>query len=95
MSSRLTAELAKLDFLCGIEFVIYYRNTGAYTMLIIEGIREGNEALYCYDFYKQTFYPHGSNKVTIYGEKLTASQLLRRVKQYLKNREHYLNNQNN
>jgi hypothetical protein len=92
MSSRLTEELAKLGFLCGIEFIIYYRDTGAYTMLIIEGSREENEPLYRYDFYKQTFYPHSSNKVTIYGEKLTVSQLLRRVKQYLTNRERYLNN---
>ncbi|OJG83535.1 hypothetical protein RV14_GL001413 [Enterococcus ratti] len=62
-------------------------------MLIIEGSRAENESLYRYDFYKQTFYPHGLNNVTVYGEKLTAPQLLRRVKQYLKNRKHYLEKQ--
>jgi hypothetical protein len=90
MSSRLTEELAALGFLCGIEMIVYSQNTGAYTMLIIEGSRAENESLYRYDFYKQTFYPHGSNNVTVYGEKLTAPQLLRRVNQYLKNRERYL-----
>ncbi|MDO0919931.1 hypothetical protein QN079_15895 [Enterococcus sp. FZMF] len=92
MSSRLTEELATLGFLCGIEMIVYSQNTGAYTMLIIEGSHAENESLYRYDFYKQTFYPHGSNKITVYGEKLTAPQLLRRVKQYLSNRERYLNN---
>ncbi|WP_430607949.1 hypothetical protein IGI92_000550 [Enterococcus sp. DIV2379] len=93
MSSRLTEELAALGFLCGIEMIVYSQNTRAYTMLIIEGSRAENESLYRYDFYKQTFSPHGSNKVTVYGEKLTAPQLLRRVKQYLKNRKHYLEKQ--
>ncbi|MEQ7044618.1 hypothetical protein ABQD85_07510 [Enterococcus gallinarum] len=73
--------------------IVYSQNTGAYTILIIEGSRAENESLYRYDFYKQTFYPHGSNKVIVYGEKLTAPQLLRRVKQYLKNRKHYLGKQ--
>lgn len=90
MSSLLTEELAALGFLCGIEMIVYSQNTGAYTMLIIEGSRKENEPLYRYDFYKQTFYPHGSNKVTVYGKKLTSPQLLRRVNQYLKNRERYL-----
>lgn len=90
MSSRLTEELAALGFLCGIEMIVYSQNTGAYTMLIIEGSRKENEPLYRYDFYKQTFYPYGSNKVTVYGKKLTSPQLLRRVSQYLKNRERYL-----
>jgi len=93
MSSRLTEELAALGFLCGIEMIVYSQNTGAYTMLIIEGSRAKNESLYRYDFYKQTFYQHGSHKVTVYGEKLTAPQLLRRVKQYLKKRKHYLGKQ--
>lgn len=93
MSSRLPEELAALGFLCGIEMIIYSQNTGAYTILIIEGSRAESESLYRYDFYKQTFYPQGSNKVTVYGKKLTAPQLLRRVKQYLKNRKHYLGKQ--
>jgi len=88
--SQLTRELQKLDFCCGIELVIYIRDTGKYTSLIIEGEHKGGDVLYRYDFYKQTFYPHSQNKVTIYGKKLTAPVLLRRVRKYLLHREKYL-----
>ncbi|MBF2419100.1 MULTISPECIES: hypothetical protein [Bacilli] len=90
MKSQLTEELYQLGFLCGIELEIYILDTGKYTSLIIEGNRKGGDARYSYDFYKQTFYPHYPNKVTIYGEHLPAPLLLKRVKQYLYHRKQYL-----
>lgn len=90
MKCQLTEELYQLGFLCGIESEIYIRDTGKYTSLVIESERKGGDVQYRYDFYKQTFYPHYPNKVTIYGENMPASVLLKRVKQYLFNREQYL-----
>lgn len=90
MKSRLTEELYQLGFLCGIELEIYIRDTGKYTSLIIEGTRKGGDVLYSYDFYKQTFYPYHPNKVTVYGENMSGALLLKRVKQYLANRERYI-----
>ncbi|HAC4846971.1 hypothetical protein [Listeria innocua] len=93
MKSQLTEELYQLGFLCGFELEIYIRDTGKFTSLIIEGNRKGGDVLYRYDFYKQTFYPYYPNKVTVYGENMSASLLLNRVKQYLANRERYLADQ--
>ena len=93
MKSLLTEEFYKLGFLCGIEQEIYIRDTGNYTSLIIEGERKGGDGLYSYDFYKQTFYPHYPNKVTVYRENLPAPLLLKRVRQYLFNREQYIKEQ--
>lgn len=93
MKSRLTEELYQLGFLCGGELEIYIRDTGKYTSLIIEGNRKGGDVLYRYDFYKQTFYPYYPNKVTVYGGNMSAPLLLKRVKQYLANRERYLADQ--
>ena len=88
--STLTDELRKLGFLCGIEQEIYIQDTGKYTSLIIEGEHKGDDIFYRYDFYKQTFYPHYPNKVTVYGENMTASILLDRVERYLINRKMYI-----
>lgn len=88
--SSLTDELRELGFLCGIEQEIYIQDTGKYTSLIIEGERKGGDDSYRYDFYKQTFYPHYPNKVTVYGENMTASMLLDRVERYIINRKIYL-----
>lgn len=88
--SRLTAKLYELGFNCGIEFEIYIQDTGTYTSLIIEGIRIGVDEPYTYDFYKQTFYPHYPNKITVYGERLLPSQLIERVERYFINRNKYM-----
>ncbi|MEI3611455.1 hypothetical protein [Pseudogracilibacillus sp. SO30301A] len=88
--SLLTEELKKLGFHCGIEFQVYTQDTGKYTSLIIEGNRQAGQAIYTYDFYKVTFYPNYTNRVTIYGEHLTPFQLLKRVKNYIYYREKYL-----
>lgn len=88
--STLTEELKGLGFLCGVEQEIYIQDTGKYTSLIIEGERKGDDNTYQYDFYKQTFYPHYPNKVTVYGEHMTASVLLDRVERYIINRKMYL-----
>lgn len=88
--SKLTGELRELGFLCGIEQEIYIQDTGKHTSLIIEGERKGDDNSYRYDFYKQTFYPHYPNKVTVYGENMTASILLDRVERYLTNRKIYM-----
>lgn len=93
MKSHLTEKLYSVGFLCGIESEIYIRDTGKYTSLIVEGKRKGGDAQYRYDFYKQTFYPHYPNEVTIYGKNMPAALLLKRVKQYLFNREQYLTEQ--
>lgn len=74
--SSLTDELRQLAFICGIEQEIYIQDTGKHTSLIIEGKCKGGNNTYKYDFYKQTFYPHYPNKVTVYGENMTASMLL-------------------
>ena len=87
--SGLSDELRQLGFLCGIEQEIYIQDTGKYTSLIIEGEMKGGD-IYRYDFYKQTFYPHYPNKVTVYGENMTASMLLDRVERYIINRKIYL-----
>lgn len=50
--SRITDELYKLGFNCGIEKEIYIRDTGKHTSLIIEGFKQDNESYYTYDFYK-------------------------------------------
>lgn len=88
--SKLTDEITELGFLCGIEQEIYIQDTGKHTSLIIEGERKGDDILYRYDFYKQTFYPYYPNKVTLYGENMTASILLDRVEQYLINHKIYM-----
>lgn len=88
--SSLTEELKELGFLCGIEQEIYIQDTGKYTSLIIEGERKGGDICYKYDFYKQTFYPHYPNKVTVYGKDMTTSMLLERVERYIINRKMYL-----
>ncbi|EAC7182285.1 hypothetical protein C5754_12505 [Listeria monocytogenes] len=90
MRSLLTEKLYELGFLCGIELEIYIQDTGKYTSLIIEGDQKGGGATYHYDFYKQTFYPHSLNKITVYGENMTAVQLLERVESYLCHRQQYL-----
>lgn len=90
MRSLLTEKLYEFGFLCGIELEIYIQDTGKYTSLIIEGNQKRGGATYRYDFYKQTFYPHYSNKVTVYGENMTAVQLLERVESYLFHRQQYL-----
>jgi len=89
MRSLLTERLYELGFLCGIELQIYIQDTGKYTSLVIEGEQKGGDATYCYDFYKQTFYPHSPNKITVYGENMTAVQLLKRVESYLCHRQQY------
>ena len=88
--SKLPDELRELGFLCGIEQEIYIQDTGKHTSLIIEGERKGDDNSYSYDFYKQTFYPHYPNKVTVYGENMTASILLDRVERYLINRKIFM-----
>lgn len=93
--SILTDKLNELGFLCGIEEEIYIQDTGKYTTLIIEGERKGDDNSYRYDFYKQTFYPHYPNKVTVYGENMTAPMLLDRVEQYLINRKLYIDGMSN
>ncbi len=95
MKSLLTERLYELGFLCGIELEIYIQDTGKYTSLIIEGDQKGGGATYRYDFYKQTFYPHYPNKITVYGENMTAVQLLERVESYLFHRQQYLAEQSN
>ena len=89
MKSLLTERLYELGFLCGIELEIYIQDTGEYTSLIIEGECKGGDD-YRYDFYKQTFYPHYPNEVTVYGENMTAGMLLDSVERYLINRKMYL-----
>jgi hypothetical protein len=93
--SVLTEELRELGFLCGIEQEIYIQDTGKYTSLIIEGERKGDDNSYRYDFYKQTFYPHYPNKVTIYGENMKDVILLERVERYLINRKIYIDEMSN
>lgn len=90
MKSQLTRELKKYGFMCGIELTTYVLDTGKYTTLVIEGHGSNGETVYRYDFYKQTFYTHYPNKVTVYGEKLSAAQLLKRVYQYFIGRENYI-----
>lgn len=89
MRSLLTEKLHERGFLCGIELEIYLQDTGRYTSLIIEG-NKADDGIYRYDFYKQTFYPHYPNKVTVYGEEMSASTLLDRVDNYFTNRKLYL-----
>ena len=86
----LTAELKKLGFFCGIELEVYAQDIGSYTTLMIESDTKGVDESYRYTFYKQTFYPHYPNKIMIYGEHLTASQLLERVERYFINRKKYM-----
>ena len=50
--------------------------------------------MYLYVFYKQTFYPHHPNTVTVYGAGLTAFYLIQRVTKYLTNRKNYLEERN-
>ncbi|EAG8233298.1 hypothetical protein K9128_000460 [Listeria monocytogenes] len=90
--SGLTKELQKLGFYCGIELIIYIQDTGVYTSLIIEG--ENYQDSINYDFYKQTFYPHYLNRITIYGEHLSPAQLIERVEIYLTNREKFIEERN-
>lgn len=90
MTSRFTKRLHQLGFLCGVELEVYIQDTGKYTSLIIEGKQKGGESNYQYDFYKQTFFPHYPNRITVYGEHMTAVQLLKRVKRYLCHRQQYL-----
>lgn len=90
MNSRLTMELKKYGFLCGIELKSYVLDTGRYTSLFIEGHKKESELIYHYNFYKQTFYPHYPNKVTVYGEHLLPAQLLKRVERYFINRKRFL-----
>ena len=63
MVARLQVNLPLLGF-CGIEMIVYSQNTGAYTILIIEGSRAENESLIiAMIFYKQNLcYPHGSKQ---------------------------------
>ncbi|MGX7198776.1 hypothetical protein [Enterococcus nangangensis] len=89
MSSLLTEKLYELGFLCGIELEIYIQDTGKYTSLIIENEYKGGD-IYRYDFYKKTFYPRYPNQTTVYGENMTAVELLERVERYLENRQQYL-----
>ncbi|EJD5807316.1 hypothetical protein M2J90_002633 [Listeria monocytogenes] len=84
----LTKELQKLGFYCGIELILYIQDTGNYTSLVIEG--ENYQGSIYYDFYKQTFYPHYPNKITVYGEYLSPSQLIERVEIYLTNRKKFI-----
>jgi len=95
MKSILTEKLSALGFFCGIELELYIQDTGNYTSLIIEGTRGIGESLYRYDFYKQTFSLRFPNQVTVYGENMTASMLLHRVKRYMLNRQAYLTKQGN
>lgn len=88
--SSLSDELKGLGFLCDTMQEMYIQDTGRYTSLIIEGEQKGGDNTYRYDFYKQTFYPHYPNKVTVYGENMTASMLLDRVERYIINRKIYL-----
>lgn len=67
-----------------IELTIYIQDTRVYTSLVIEGEKYQNGTHY--DFYKQTFYPHYSNRITVYGEHLASVQLIERVEIYLTNR---------
>lgn len=90
MKSLLTERLYEFGFLCGIELEIYIQDTGKHTSLMIEGEQKGGDSTYYYDFYKQTFYPHYPNKITVYGENMTAVQLLERVESYLFHRQQYL-----
>ncbi|MGX7417879.1 hypothetical protein ACWOFR_03640 [Carnobacterium gallinarum] len=87
--SKFTQILDKLGFFCGIEGQLYIQDTGKYTMLIVEINLQASDGFYKYDFYKQTFYPRFPNKVTVYGEMLDASQLIKRVSLYMKNRNAY------
>ncbi|HBG5346137.1 TPA: hypothetical protein KQG29_003576 [Clostridioides difficile] len=93
--SSLTAELYELGFNCGIELEVYIQDTGTYTSLVIEGFQKGVEEPYTYDFYKQTFYPHYPNKITVYGEHLNPSQLIERVERYFINRKKYMSERRN
>ena len=88
--SRLTVELKQFGFFCGIENQLYLLDTGKYTTLIIEGFKKPQSIYYQYDFYKQTFYPHYHNKITVYGERLAPINLLKRVQRYFANRYNYL-----
>lgn len=72
MRKVLTERLYELGFLCGIELEIYIQDTSKHTLLIIEGEQKGSGATYRYDFYKQTFYSHYSNKITICEKNMTA-----------------------
>ncbi|EAD7632636.1 hypothetical protein AB290_11990 [Listeria monocytogenes] len=90
MKSFLTEKLYELGFACGIELESYIQDTGKYTSLIIECEQKEGEITYYYDFYKQTFYLHSPNKITVYGENMTAVQLLGRVESYLCHRQQYL-----
>lgn len=93
MKSLLTEKLETLGFFCGIEQELYLLDTGKHTSLIIEGRQKSRSVYFYYDFYKQTFSPHFSNKIVIYGENLNAPTLLRRVEKCLLNREKYLSRQ--
>ncbi|HGM4082872.1 TPA: hypothetical protein ACKPEE_000159 [Listeria monocytogenes] len=90
--SGLTKELQRLGFYCGIELIIYIQDTGVYTSLVIEGENYPN-GIY-YDFYKQTFYPHYLNRITVYGEHLSPAQLIERVEIYLTNRKKFIEERN-
>ncbi|CUK70684.1 Uncharacterised protein [Listeria monocytogenes] len=50
--SRLTRELIKFGFFCGIENQLYTLDTGKYTTLIIEGFKKPQSIYYKYDFFQ-------------------------------------------
>ncbi|SBO17627.1 conserved hypothetical protein, mobile region [Carnobacterium divergens] len=93
--SHLTMELTKFGFFCGIENQLYTLDTGKYTTLVIEGFKRPQSIYYQYDFYKQTFYPHYPNKITVYGERLLPIYLLKRVQRYFANRTSFLEERGN
>ena len=95
MRSLLTEKMYELGFICGIKLEIYIQDTGKYTSLIIEWERKGGDSTYTYDFYKQTFYPHYPNKITVYVENMTAVQLIERVGRYFYNRKIYISELSN
>ncbi|ECL7021586.1 hypothetical protein FTO91_14300 [Listeria monocytogenes] len=90
--SGLTKELKRLAFYCGVELELYIRDTGTYTSLIIEG-EETHQGIR-YAFYKQTFYSHYPNAITVYGESLSPAMLIERVELYLENRKKFIEERN-
>ncbi|HGZ4935202.1 hypothetical protein ABG953_05890 [Enterococcus faecalis] len=92
--SLLTEHLKKLGFFYAIEQELYIKDTGKYTSLIIEGTKEKHKSMYLYVFYKQTFYLHHPNTVTVYGEGLSTFYLIQRITKYLTNRKNYLEERN-
>ena len=92
--NALSNALVKLGFLDDEQALMYMRQTGEKTVLLIEGkqiVNTSGQQEILYDFYKQTVYMYYPNTITVYIENANEVALLERVEKYLRNREYFLN----